>query len=68
MRISQQIQAEINRIKAATAYIDDNGNVQRRLTQVQHTAIGNAEQWLANGGYSRYANEDFDVLSSLKHL
>lgn len=60
-----KIEAQIARLNSLTLRHDADGNATRKTTERVHRAIGFAQQWLANGGLSRYSNEDFDVLNSL---
>ena len=53
-KIQNQIN-RLNRIATETGRIDEE----------THLAICDATQWLANGGYSRYSNQDFDILQRL---
>ena len=53
-KIEKQI-AKLNQLAVSTG----------KTTERVHVEICNATQWLANGGYSRYSNQDFDVLNGL---
>ena len=55
--MAQRIRNQIERLRGWYEGVEMDSSVQR--------SIDAAEEWLANGGLCRYANEDFDVLQRL---